>query len=77
MIFDLARPQPVLRFVQDGVKVKIHLYVYVAYAACKYVTFSTFNALNIFAEVQRKSQVNLIIFKWYDKKFKPAAAVTQ
>ena len=35
--------------------------VCVTYAVCKYVTFSTFNALNVFAAVQRKSQVNLII----------------
>ena len=33
----------------------------VTYVACKYVTFSTFNALNIFAVSQRRRQVNLII----------------
>ena len=51
------------------IKAKIHLCIYVAYAVCKYVIFSTFNALNVFAVVRWKNQVNLIIFKWYNKKF--------
>ena len=51
--------------------------VCVTYAVCKYVTFSTFYALNIFVVVQRKRHVNLIIFKCYNKKFEPAAAITQ
>ena len=35
--------------------------VCVTYDVCKYVTFSTFNALNVFVVVQWKSQVNLVI----------------
>ena len=32
----------------------------VTYAACKHVTFSTFNMLNVFAVVQWRREVNLI-----------------
>ena len=33
----------------------------ITYVACVYVTFSTFNVLNVFVEVQRWRKVNLII----------------
>ena len=33
----------------------------ITYAVCIYVTFSTFNELNVFTAVQRRWQVNLII----------------
>ena len=32
----------------------------VTYAECKYITFSTFNVLNVFAVVQWRREVNLI-----------------
>ena len=34
----------------------------ITYAACIYVTFSTFNALNVFAVIQRRRQAKLILF---------------
>ena len=52
--------------VSDGstlfsIKLKICVCVCVTYAACKYVTVSTFNALKVFAVVQVGRDVNLII----------------
>ena len=44
-------------------KAKIHLCV--TYAVCKYVTFSTFNMLNMFVAVHWRRQVNLIVIKLY------------
>ena len=49
--------------------------VCVTYTVCKYATLRT--ALKVFAVVQWRRQVNLIIFKWYNNKFEPATAVRE